>query len=51
MTPEEKATANPEVVARALLERYYLTHIDKKEDQEKIQTAMASWTSRRRVRA
>ncbi|MBI4434568.1 AAA family ATPase [Candidatus Uhrbacteria bacterium] len=51
MTPEEKATANPEVVARALLERFFLTHIDKKDDQDKIRTAMATWTSKKRVRA
>ncbi len=51
MTPEEKATANPEAVARALLERFFLTHIDKKDDQDKIRTAMATWTSKKRVRA
>ncbi len=51
MTPEEKATANPESVARELLDKYFLTHIDKKEDQEKIRTAMNTWTSRKRVRA
>jgi len=51
MTPEEKATANPEVVARTLLDTYFLTHIDKKEDQDKIRTAMGTWTSKKRVRA
>ena len=51
MTPEEKATANPESVARDLLDKYFLTHIDKKEDQEKIRTAMNTWTSKKRVRA
>lgn len=51
MTPEEKATANPEAVARNLLEKYFLTHIDKKEDQDKIRTAMNTWTSKKRVRA
>lgn len=51
MTPEEKATANPEAVARNLLEKYFLTHIDKKEDQDKIRTAMNAWTSKKRVRA
>ncbi len=51
MTPEEKATANPESVARELLDKYFLTHIDKKEDQEKIRTAMNTWTSKKRVRA
>jgi len=51
MTPEEKATANPEVVARDLLNKYFLTHIDKREDQDKIRTAMDTWTSKKRVRA
>lgn len=51
MTPEEKATANPEKVARDLLDKYFLTHIDKKEDQDKIRTAMNTWTSKKRVRA
>ena len=51
MTPEEKATANPEGVARDLLNKYFLTHIDKKEDQDKIRTAMSTWTSKKRVRA
>jgi hypothetical protein len=51
MTPEEKATANPEVVARQLLDKYFLTHIDKKEDQEKIRTAMNTWTSQKRLKA
>ena len=51
MTPEEKATANPEVVARTLLDKYFLTHIDKTEDQDKIRTAMGTWTSKKRVRA
>ncbi|MDP3763392.1 MAG: AAA family ATPase [bacterium] len=50
MTPEEKATANPEVVARNLLDKYFLTHIDKKEEQDKIRTAMNTWTSKKRVR-
>ena len=50
MTPEEKVTANPESVARDLLDRYFLTHIDKKEDQDKIRTAMNTWTSKKRVR-
>lgn len=51
MTPEEKATANPESVARDLLNKYFLTHIDNKEDQDKIRTAMNTWTSKKRVKA
>jgi len=50
MTPAEKATANPEVVARDLLNTYFLTHIDKQDDRNKIRTAMNTWTSRKRVR-
>jgi MoxR-like ATPase len=49
MTPEEKAKANPETVARELLERFFLTHIDKKEDRDKIRTAINTWTSQKRV--
>jgi len=49
-SPEEKATADPETEARNLLEKYFLTHIDKKEDRDKIRTAMDAWTSRKRVR-
>lgn len=51
ITPEEKATANPEVIARNLLDKYFLTHIDKKEDQDRVRTAMNTWTSKKRVRA
>ncbi len=49
MTAEEKATANPEGVARELLERYFLIHIDNVENKDKIRTAMATWTSKKRV--
>jgi hypothetical protein len=51
MSPEEKATANPESVARDLLDKYFLTHIDNNEDQNKIRLAMRTWTSKKRVRA
>jgi len=51
MTPAEKATANPEAVARDLLNTYFLTHIDKQDDRNKIRTAMNTWTSRKRVGA
>ena len=47
---EEKVTANPEVIVRGLLDKYFLTHIDKKEDQDKIRTTMNTWTSKKRVR-
>jgi len=49
ITPEEKATANPEVIARTLIDKYFLPNIEKKEDQDKIRTAMATWTSKKRV--
>jgi MoxR-like ATPase len=51
MTPGEKATANSETIARNLLDKYFLTHIDKKEERDKIRTAMSTWTSQKRVRA
>lgn len=51
VSPEEKATANPEAIAKNLLDKYFLTHIDKKEEQEKIRNAMDTWTSKKRIRA
>lgn len=51
MTPEEKVTADPEAIARELLDQFFLTHIDKKEEQDKIRTTMNTWTSKKRVRA
>ena len=50
MTPEEKATANSEEIARGLLKKYFLTHFDKTEDRTKIEAAMKGWTSKKRVR-
>ncbi len=47
--PEEKVAGHEETVARDLLERYFLSHIDKDEDRTKIKTAMDTWTSRRRL--
>lgn len=49
MTPEQKAKSNPEVVARNLLNEFFLTHIDNKEEQDKIRTTMNTWTSKKRV--
>jgi hypothetical protein len=49
MKPEEKISADPEKVARDLLGDFYLTHIDSKEDRDKIQTAMATWRSAKRL--
>ncbi|XOU94848.1 MAG: AAA family ATPase [Candidatus Kerfeldbacteria bacterium] len=49
MTTEEKTSSDPENTARELLEKYFLTHIDKKEDQEKIRKALKTWTSQKRV--
>ena len=51
MKPEEKVTANPEEVARNLINDWFLSNIDIKEDQDKIRTAMSTWTSKKRVRA
>ncbi len=51
LSDEEKISTNPEAVARELLDKFYLSHIDKKEDQAKIKTTMATWSSQKRVRA
>ena len=51
MSAEQKVSANPEAVARQLLGRFFLRHIDKKEDLDKIETAMATWTSQKRMAA
>lgn len=51
MTPEQKATANPETVTRDLMERFFLTHIDNQRSREEVKTAMASWTSSKRPAA
>ena len=51
MPLEEKGTANADQVARDFLERYFLSHIDEKNDREKIKTAMQTWTSSKRVAA
>lgn len=50
MSAPEKAAANPEAVARDLL-RFFFRHIDSAEDRGKIITAMATWTSAKRVAA
>ncbi len=49
MPPEQKIAANPEAIARELLERFFLTHIDAQEDREKIRTTMATWPSKKRI--
>ncbi len=51
MSAEEKATANPEAVVRNLIERFFLSHIDKKDEKDDIRTAMATWTSSKRPAA
>lgn len=49
MPTVQKATANPEAIARQLIERFFLTHIDNQEDRQKIKTAMATWSAPKRV--
>lgn len=51
MTPEEKVNARPDNIARDLLEDFFLTHIDKKEDRDKIITAMKTWSAKKRISA
>jgi MoxR-like ATPase len=50
--PEEKANlAGAENVAKVLLEQFYLSHFDKKEDKDKILAAMTAWRVKHRVAA
>jgi len=49
MKTGEKATANPEVVARNLINKFFVSHIDSKEKSDKIRTAMSTWTSQKRM--
>lgn len=51
MKPEEKAVADPDAIAKNLLERYFLSNIYNSEDREKIRNAMAAWRSQNRVAA
>jgi hypothetical protein len=51
MSAEEKTTANPEAVTRSLIETFFLSNIDKKDEREEIKTAMATWTSSKRPAA
>lgn len=51
MAQEEKATANPEAVARNLLDKLFLENIDDREERNQIRSAMASWTSFKRPAA
>jgi len=46
---EDKATADPDVVAKDLLERFFLSHIYSESDRSKIRQTMASWSSKNRV--
>jgi hypothetical protein len=48
---EQKATGDPETVAKSLLGRWFLSKIDDMENREKIRTAMEGWTSSKRVAA
>jgi len=45
----KKVKSNPEKMARELLVRFFLTHIDRQQDRNKIEQAMARWTSSKRV--
>lgn len=51
MTPEEKATANPELTIRGLISQFFLSHLDNQKEKEEIRTAMATWTSFKRLAA
>ncbi len=49
MPSEQRAQTNPEKVAKDLIGRFFLTHIDKKDDRNNIAQSMATWTSQKRV--
>lgn len=51
MNSAEKTKKSPDEVARDLIEKFFLTHIDKMEDREKIKNAMKTWTSQKRLAA
>lgn len=51
MTPEEKAKADPESVARKLIEKIFVNRIYDAEEREKVINAMATWTSQKRPSA
>jgi hypothetical protein len=51
MTEQERAAENPEQLAKKLLERFFLSHIYRKEDRAKIKAAMDTWTSQTRLAA
>lgn len=46
---DEKINGNPEQVARDLIKKCYLNHIDKNDERQKIEDAMKSWTSQKRL--
>lgn len=49
MPENAKITASPEQTARDLLGKFFLSHIDEKLEREKVETAMKTWTSSKRV--
>lgn len=51
MKPGEKLKADADAVARDLIEKFFLSHIDSIEDRGKVKTAMATWRSQNRVAA
>lgn len=51
IAPEDKFKGDPESTARALLGKFFLSHIDNSEDRTKIETAMKTWSSQKRVAA
>jgi MoxR-like ATPase len=51
MKAGEKATANPESVAREFINELFVSHIDKTVERDKINTAMSTWTSQKRMPA
>jgi len=48
MTVEEKIKADPDDVARSLIETYFLSHNDNSGERQEIARAMKAWNSRKR---
>lgn len=49
MKDVERSATNPEQSARQLIEKFFLCHFDKEDDKRAIRTAMATWSSQKRI--
>lgn len=51
MPAEDRVSADPDNTARELLRRFFLTNIDRRDERGKIETAMETWVSTKRLAA